>query len=103
MGKHADLLLKSLPEWDPDGLSNDMYYWYYGSYSMFQMGGRHWEIWNKAMKKAVLDSQRKDGASKGSWDNIGPWGYAGGRVYSTALGVLCLEVYFRYSSLLGAR
>jgi len=103
MEKHADLLVKSLPEWDPDGLSNDMYYWYYGSYSMFQMGGRHWETWNKAMKKAVLDSQRKDGSSKGSWDPIGPWGFSGGRVYSTALGVLCLEVYFRYSSLLGAR
>ena len=103
MEKHADLLLKSLPEWDPDGLSNDMYYWYYGSYAMFQMGKHHWENWNKAMKKAVLDSQRKDGSSKGSWDPIGPWGYSGGRVYSTALGVLCLEVYFRYSSLLGAR
>jgi hypothetical protein len=103
MGKHADLLLKSVPEWDPDGLTNDMYYWYYGSYSMFQMGKRHWDNWNKAMKKAVLESQRKDGSSKGSWDPIGPWGYSGGRVYSTALGVLCLEVYFRYSSLLGAR
>ena len=103
MEKHADLLVKSLPEWDPDGLSNDMYYWYYGSYAMFQMGGRHWENWNKAMKKAVLDSQRRDGSSKGSWDPIGPWGFSGGRVYSTALGVLCLEVYFRYSSLLGAR
>ena len=95
MEKHADLLLKSLPEWDPDGLSNDMYYWYYGSYAMFQMGKHHWENWNKAMKKAVLDSQRKDGSSKGSWDPIGPWGYSGGRVYSTTLGVLCLEVYLR--------
>jgi hypothetical protein len=103
MGKHADLLLQAQPEWDPDGLSNDMYYWYYGSYAMFQMGKRHWEGWNKSMKKAVLESQRKDGSSKGSWDPIGPWGHSGGRVYSTALGVLCLEVYFRYSSLLGAR
>ena len=93
MEKHADLLLKSLPEWDPDGLSNYMYYWYYGSYAMFQMGGRHWENWNKAMKKAVLDSQRKDGSSKGSWDPNGPWGFAGGRVYSTAMACLCLSVY----------
>ncbi|MDP6539679.1 MAG: terpene cyclase/mutase family protein [Planctomycetota bacterium] len=103
MVKHADLLLKALPEWDPDGLTNDMYYWYYGSYAMYQMGGRHWKGWNKACKKAVLESQRKDGASRGSWDPIGPWGFSGGRVYSTAIGVLCLEVYFRYAKVLGAR
>mgnify|MGYP000337542782 CR=1 FL=1 len=31
------------------------------------------------------------------------WGWSGGRVYSTALMVLCLEVYFRYGKVLGAR
>ncbi len=106
MVKHAELLLKALPEWDPDGLTNDMYYWYYGTYAMYQMGAynkKYWSGWNKAMKKAVLDSQRHDGHAKGSWDPIGPWGYAGGRVYSTAIGVLCLEVYFRYAQVLGAR
>ncbi len=103
MAKHADLMLKTLPEWDPDGFGCDMYYWYYGSYAMFQMGGRHWSAWNKALKPAVLDSQRKDGSFKGSWDPVGPWGYSGGRVYSTASMVLCLEVYFRYAQVLGAR
>jgi len=55
------------------------------------------------MKAAVVSSQRKDGSATGSWDPIGPWGFSGGRVYSTALGVLCLEVYFRYARVLGAR
>ena len=104
MGKHADIMRKQLPEWDPDGFGCDMYYWYYGSYAMYQMGGsRHWAPWNKAMKKAVVESQRRDGDMKGSWDAVGPWGYTGGRVYSTALMVLCLEVYFRYAKVLGAR
>lgn len=103
MKQHAELMRKSLPEWNPSIKANDMYYWYYGSYAMYQMGGKYWEEWNKAMKPAVLDSQRKDGASKGSWDPIGPWGWSGGRVYSTALMVLCLEVYFRYGKVLGAR
>ena len=103
MDKHADLLRKSLPVWDSSVKANDMYYWYYGTYAMYQMGGKHWEDWNKAMKPAVLESQRMDGASKGSWDPIGPWGWSGGRVYSTALMVLCLEVYFRYGRVLGAR
>ena len=49
-----------------------MYYWYYGSYAMYQMGGsKYWEPWNKAMKKAVVDSQRRDGDEKGSWDPVG--------------------------------
>ena len=54
MNKHADLLLKTLPEWSDDGLSNDMYYWYYGSYAMFQMGGNHWKKWNTAMRASAL-------------------------------------------------
>jgi len=104
MEKHAELMREKLPEWDPDGYGNDMYYWYYGTYAMFQMGGsRFWKPWNEAMKPAVLNSQRKEGHFRGSWDPIGPWGYAGGRVYSTACMVLCLEVYFRYAKVLGAR
>jgi len=104
MRKSADLLRRKLPEWDPEGLGCDMYYWYYGSYAMYQMGGsRWWAPWNKAMKGAVLDSQREDGSFRGSWDPAGPWGVSGGRVYSTALMVLCLEVYFRYARVLGGR
>ncbi len=103
MNKHADVLARKLPEWDPEGFGTDMYYWYYGSYAMFQMGGERWKKWRTAMEKAVVDSQRHEGDEKGSWDPIGPWGYAGGRVYSTALMVLCLEVYFRYGRVLGSR
>jgi hypothetical protein len=103
MEAHAKVLANKLPEWDPDGRGCDMYYWYYGSYAMYQFGGKYWEDWNKAMKKAVVDSQRKDGDFLGSWDPVGPWGFAGGRVYSTASMVLCLEVYFRYAKVLGAR
>jgi hypothetical protein len=41
-----------------------------------------------------VDSQRQDGDEKGSWDpGACPWGSVGGRVYSTALMALCLEVY----------
>jgi hypothetical protein len=81
MGKHADLLLKKLPEWSQDGKSNDMDYWTYGSYAMYQRGGRHWRAWNQAMKRAVVGSQRESGSARGSWDPNGPWGAVGGRVY----------------------
>ena len=52
MVQHAELLLRALPEWDEDGLTNDAYYWYYGTYAMYQMGAhqsRYWKAWNGAM------------------------------------------------------
>jgi hypothetical protein len=101
--KHADLLMKKLPRWAPDEGACDMYYWYYGTYAMYQIGGSKWKAWNRELKSAVLDTQRRDGAATGSWDPVGPWGQAGGRVYSTATMALCLEVYFRYSRVAGAR
>ena len=103
MQNGADLLLTKLPEWDEKGFGCDMYYWYYGTYAMFQMGGNHWKRWNAAMKDTLLKNQIQDGDAKGSWNPVGPWGYSGGRVYSTALMTLCLEVYFRYGNVLGAR
>jgi len=103
MDRHAELLARTLPVWDPDGHGCDMYYWYYGSYALFQLGGAQWKKWERAMQGAVIDSQRKDGDAAGSWDPVGPWGHAGGRVYSTALMTLCLEVRYRYGRVLGAR
>ena len=103
MQRHADILLRRLPEWSDEGLTNDMYYWYYGSYAMYQMGGKHWRAWNQAMKRAVVGSQRREGSAAGSWDPNGPWGAVGGRVYSTAMMTLCLEVYYRYAKVLGGR
>ena len=99
----ADLLARKPPVWDESGKGCDMYYWYYGTYAMFQIGGDPWRKWNAAMKSAVVEHQRRQGDAKGSWDPVGPWGYSGGRVYSTALMTLCLEVYFRYARVFGAR
>jgi hypothetical protein len=103
MNKHGDLMLRSLPEWNESDHSIDMYYWYYGTYAMYQLGGEYWKRWRKGMERAILPHQRSDGDYAGSWDPVGAWGYQGGRVYSTALMVLTLEVFYRYSPLLGAR
>lgn len=100
----ADLLLKQLPLWDEKEGTIDYYYWYYGSYAMFQMGGRDWEKWQSRMLDAVVKTQRQDGDERGSWDpQFDPWGHRGGRVYSTAIMTLCLEVYYRYDRVIGAR
>jgi len=100
--KGVDLCLKSLPVWDESSGSIDMYYWYYGTLALFQVGGEAWETWNDALKTAVIGTQRRDGCQKGSWDPIGPWGRDGGRVYATALNVMCMEVYYRYDRVAGS-
>ncbi|MCZ6602822.1 MAG: hypothetical protein O6952_07445, partial [Planctomycetota bacterium] len=95
--KGRSLLDKSLPEWTLGKMSTvNMYYWYYGTYVMHQVRGISWKRWNEAMQEALLPSQQKEGGAAGSWDPIGEWGIAGGRVYSTAIGVLTLEVYYRH-------
>ncbi len=103
MIRHARLIAGKPPVWNTRDGSIDMYYWYYGSYALFQMGGSFWRNWNKRLKSAVVDSQiRGKGCARGSWDPAGVWGREGGRVYSTALMALCLEVYYRYSRLVMA-
>ncbi len=104
----ASLLMMHTPQWreqEGEKLSTiNMYYWYYASYAMFQFGGKLWEEWNKDLVPALLSSQRqafhpetvKPYCVDGSWDPIGEWGIAGGRVYSTAIGAMTLEVYYRY-------
>jgi hypothetical protein len=61
------------------------------------VGGESWTTWNGAMKAAVVANQRpRDaGPAAGSWDPVDAWGEDGGRVYATALMVLCLAEYYR--------
>jgi len=100
----ADLLRKQMPLWDEAEGTIDYYYWYYGSYSMFQMGGQDWNKWQSKMIDAVVKTQRRDGDEQGSWDpQFDPWGHRGGRVYSTAIMTLCLEVYYRYDRVIAGR
>jgi hypothetical protein len=99
----AELLAKKLPVWDEAKGSIDMYYWYYGTLVMHQLGGEHWERWEKNLKPLVVDHQIQNGCAAGSWDPKDPWGEDGGRVYSTALMTMCLEVYYRYPKVFGTR
>ena len=88
----GDYLMSQLPSADKINL----YYWYYGTLGMYQLQGDYWRRWNEAMQTTLVGRQRVDGDDAGSWDPEGIWGGYGGRVYSTALSALCLEVYYRY-------
>ena len=74
----------------------NLYYWYYGTLSMYHSGGPEWERWNRELKNTLLPMQIKTGKQKGSYPANGRWGGYGGRVYSTAVATLNLEVYYRY-------
>jgi hypothetical protein len=73
----------------------NLYYWYYGTLAMYQYGGKPGERWNAAVRDPLIDQQVADGDNAGSWDPNGPWGRYGGRLYSTAVATLTLEVYYR--------
>ena len=73
----------------------NMYYWYYGTLAMYQYGGKPWEEWNQVVRETLINGQRRTGEYAGSWDPVGPWGRYGGRLYSTAISTLTLEVYYR--------
>jgi hypothetical protein len=80
----------------PSRKATNFYYWYYGTLAMFQRQGPDWQRWNEALQSELLSLQRLDGERAGSWDPDPVWGGYGGRVYNTAMGALCLEVYYRY-------
>lgn len=80
----------------PDDGQADFYYWYYGTLALSQWKNDLWPRWNEALKRQLLSRQTLHGDLAGSWRADSRWGGYGGRVYSTALACLCLEVYYRY-------
>ena len=95
--KGVNLMLECRPWWDAEAGSIDMYYWYLGTLAMFQVGGDAWRKWSANVDEAIVERQHRGaGAKAGSWDPVGAWGTEGGRVYSTALMTMCLEVFYRY-------
>lgn len=78
----------------------NIYAIYYGTLAAFQQQGPFWNKWNPIMKQVLTETQIRDPQSplRGSWtpqhDNTGS---RGGRIMTTALMTLCLEVYYRYA------
>lgn len=80
----------------------DVYQIYYGTLAAFQQGGEVWYAWNPAMVKTLVGSQLPGDPKQlgGSWNPTkGHTADVGGRVYTTAMMALCLEVYYRYDQM----
>jgi len=78
----------------------DMYYYYYATQVVHFYDGPDWhKVWNPKMRDLLVELQRKGGGDDllGSWDkDQGFIGGACGRLGTTCLALLTLEVYYRH-------
>lgn len=72
------------------------YFLYYATLALHEHQGPEWEQWNTALQSRLLAIQERSGPDAGSWSPETRWGGYGGRVYTTAIATLCLEVPYRY-------
>jgi hypothetical protein len=96
--KALDYLKEHKADWEKTKSAYVLYGWYYETQAMFQGGGSYWEYWNSQIRDTMVQSQSDDGhwalPPQSEWElksvgNDSP-------VYSTSLGCLILEVYYRY-------
>jgi hypothetical protein len=81
----------------------DYYYIYYATLALYQHQGSIWREWNVSLKGVLPNLQEKTGSLEGSWDPSRGLAETGGRVTSTALATLSLEVYYRILPIYGFR
>ena len=91
-----DYLREQKVDWDKTEGDFVLYGWYYMTQAMFQAGGSYWQYWNGEIRDTLVRNQRNDGR----WippphSDIEARDFAGTPAYSTALGALILEVYYR--------
>jgi hypothetical protein len=90
---------KAMLDEPPGGVVVNFYYWYYATIALHRAQHRStaaaeaWSRWNESLTKTLVNSQSSDG----SWSSACLWGGYGGRVYTTAIAAMCLEVYYRYA------
>jgi hypothetical protein len=93
-----------LSAWGPSRAksSTNMYYNYYATQVMRHYEGELWDKWNKEMRDWLVESQEVNDKQHnfGSWHFEGDHGAEpGGRIYTTSLATMILEVYYRHMPL----
>ena len=76
--------------------ANNIYFNYYATLLMFHMQHESWDQWNQEMRDYLIQTQEKNGHQSGSWYFKERYGSVGGRLYTTAMAIMILEVYYRY-------
>ncbi|MDF1701576.1 MAG: VWA domain-containing protein, partial [Planctomycetota bacterium] len=78
---------------------------YFGTYLLFQVGGRAWDGWKRALDSSFGHAARQEQegdycVKKGSWTPIGAPSRANGRVGATAQHAMELMAFYRYDRLI---
>jgi hypothetical protein len=89
-----------LKQFPPQKGDFDMYYYYYATQVVHFYDGPDWhKFWNPKMRDLLVELQNKGGDEnlRGSWEkDSGFIGSQCGRLGTTALALLTLEVYYRH-------
>ncbi|HEY2838011.1 MAG TPA: hypothetical protein VGJ26_02600 [Pirellulales bacterium] len=74
----------------------NMYFNYYATQVLHHYEGEEWTTWNTKMRDFLIKEQKKSGHEKGSWYLQDSSAMQGGRLYTTAMCAMTLEVYYRH-------
>lgn len=86
------------PNPNPQQEVNGIWYLYYGAlrFSIDKKDHENeWNVWNTLFKNVVIQHRCKTGKRKGSFNPSDIYSSWGGRLCSTAMSILCLQVYYR--------
>lgn len=83
---------------EQQGISNhDIYRNYYATLLLYHVGGPAFKQWNERMRDSLVQTQERKAHAAGSWYFDDKFGEVGGRLYTTAMAAMTLEVYYRFS------
>ncbi|TWT79028.1 hypothetical protein CA13_04250 [Planctomycetes bacterium CA13] len=82
-------------------LPNNLYHNYYATLALHHSRHHGWNAWNTRLRDGLVATQATNGHEAGSWHFKDRYGDQGGRLYSTAMAAMILEVYYRYMPLYG--
>jgi hypothetical protein len=80
---------------------SDMYFNYYATQVLHHLSADGWPAWNRQLRDYLIRLQETEGHEQGSWFRRDPHNEVGGRLYTTAICAMTLEVYYRYMPLYG--
>ena len=86
------------------GPNADLYFDYYATQILHHMEGDVWVAWNTKMRDMLVKSQQTKGHAAGSWFEQFDKGHGpeqGGRLYTTSMATMILEVYYRHLPIYG--
>lgn len=101
---HDEAFAKSLDQLAKRGPKfADVYHDYYATLALHHSRHQAWEKWHVPLREHLIKTQATKGHEAGSWHFADKNGDVGGRLYTTAMCAMTLEVYYRYLPLYQTR